>query len=382
MLLSNQQNTIRVRNFNCVNQNVKLFYTQTTGDNGIYDITNDDLRKELLMTSDDWGNNFLTADGSVWVPDGQTLPFSFSAALDCELLGATGIGILTDLTTQVGEPIDTFFLRLMEKLATQIGGSTPKGLGNASPMGVHIFYVGDVCHLNLIQYTRVSGSSYVPQAFEITTGSLFPQTNFGGTKFPYLFRLEHPDGWFPCIEVENLDVEDEVIPLAPFRISGYQIFLQSLLNQDLMIDELRKYSTNTSQVNEPLRFESFDVDGNEQKLTQSVVVDPYQAQPALEDFSGIVLNGQVFATVLMLAGEVLELRITYDASGVLHYDEILKLERLLEEQGVILDGGVSDQEKKDLQEAYSNFNGFDGSKKNNNIKTVLLISLLVLLILK
>ena len=45
------------------------------------------------------------------------------------------------------------------------------------------------------------------------------------------------------------------------------------------------------------------------------MVDPYQAQPALEDFSGIVLNGQVFATVLMLAGEVLELRITYDASG-------------------------------------------------------------------
>jgi len=382
MLLSNQQNTIRIRNFNCVNQDVKLFYTQTTGDNGIYDITDNYLRKELLMTSEDWGNNFLTSDGSLWVPDGETLPFAFSAALDCELLGSTGSGILTDLTTVVGEPIDTFFLRLMEKLATQIGGPAPKHLSNASPMGVHIFYVGDVCHLNLIQYTGVFGSSYVPQSFEITTGSLYPQTNFGGTKYPFIFVLDHPDGWQSRIEVENLDIEDEVPCVGCQKISGYQIFLESLLNQDLLIDELRKYSTNASQVNEPLRFQSFDADGNQQKLTQAVVVDPYQAQPALEDFSGIVLNGQVYATILMLAGEVLEMRITYDASGTLHYDEIMKLEELLEEQGVVLDGGVTDQEKKDLKEAYSNFNGFDGSKKNNNIKTVLLISLIVLLILK
>ena len=376
-MLGDNQSTIRIRNFNCVNQDVKIFYTQTKGDNGIYDITDNRLKRKLTMKSSDWGNNFLTSSGSTWVANGVDLPFAFSAALACELLGSTGSGILTSLTTVVGETIDGFFLRLMEDLAATGLGKT---LANASPMGVHIYYVGDECFLDLIMYINPFGADYSPQSFEITTGSLFPQTNFGGSGYHFGFKLDHPDGWRPFIEIKSLDVEDASVGGGTQKISGYQIFLESMLNQDLYIDELRKYSTSPDQANEPIRFESFDVDGNEQKLTQTVVIDPYQAQPALEDYSDIVLNGQVFGTINMLAGEFLEIRITYEAAGILNYNEIMELESLLEEQGVVLNGRVTDQEKKDMQEAYLNFSGFN-KKKGNNKKTIVLTLALVLIII-
>jgi hypothetical protein len=377
-MVSDKQSTIRIRNFNCVNQDVKIFYTQQSGDNGIYDLTNDDLRKELLMTTSNWGNNFLDAEGGAWVADGKTLPYSFSAALDCELLGATGVGILTSLTTIVGETIDGFFLRLMEDLAATGLGKT---LANASPMGVHIYYVGNTCYLNLIQYTRVFGSSYVPQSFEITTGSLYPQTSFGGTAYPFGWRLSHPDGWRPFIEIISLDIEDYKPCLGCNLISGYQQFLESLLNQDLYIEELRRYSNSPSQVNVPMEFKSFDSDGSQQTLAQTTVIDPYQAQPALTDYSDIILDGQVYAVLEMLAGEFLELRLQYEASGILTYAEITQLDALLKEQGVILDQKeISKQEKKDMIEAYSNFSGFPDKKEKNNKLIIALIVGLIFII--
>ena len=377
-MLGDNQSTIRIRNFNCVNQDVKIFYTQTTGDNGINDITDNILKRKLTMTTSDWGNNFLNSDGNTWVANGVDLPFAFSAALTCELLGSTGGGILTTLTTIVGETIDGFFLRLMEDLATT--GGLGKTLANASPMGVHIYYVGTVCYLDLIMYINPFGADYSPQSFEITTSSLFPQTNFQGAGYHFGFKLDHPDGWRPFIEIKSLDIEDASVGGGVQKISGYQIFLESMLNQDLYIDELRKYSTSPDQANEPIKFESFDSDGYEQKITQTNVIDPYQAQPALEDYSDIVLDGQVFGVVTMLAGEFLEIRITYESAGILHYDEILKLEELLEEQGVVLEGKITDQEKKDMEEAYLNFSGFKKNEKKD-IGLILLASIAILLLL-
>ena len=82
----------------------------------------------------------------------------------------------------------------------------------------------------------------------------------------------------------------------------------------------------------------------------------------------------------MLAGEFLEIRITYESTGVLHYDEIMQLEALLEEQGVVLSGGVTDQEKKDMQEAYLNFGGFNKKEKVNTKKIALILVLGLIII--
>tara|TARA_B110000908_G_scaffold165338_1_gene214648 strand:- start:83 stop:1222 length:1140 start_codon:yes stop_codon:yes gene_type:complete len=375
-MVSDNQTTVRIRNFNCVNQDVKVFYTPKGGDNGINDITDNILRKQINMTTANWGNNFLNSQGGIWVADGETLPYAFSAALDCELLGSTGGGVLTTLTTIVGETIDSFFLRLMEKLATQIGGKT---LGSASPMGVQIYYAGQVCYVVPTQYTAVSGSSYVPQSFEITTGSLFPQTNFGAAGYNFGFRLNHPDGWRPFIEISSLDVSDIVYSFQ--KISGYQQFVESLLNQDLYIEELRRYSNNTNQVNVPIEFKSFDSDGTQQATPQTTVIDPYQAQPALIDYSDIILDGQVYAEVGMLAGEFLELRIQYEAVGILNFEEIMQLDDILREQGVILnEKEITSQEKKDMQEAYSNFSGFNGSEEKDKNKKSLIIAFAIGLI--
>lgn len=374
-MVSDNQTTVRISNFNCVNQDVKVFYTPKFGNNGIDTIQNDKLLRKLTMTASNWGNNFLNAEGGAWVADGETLPYAFSAALDCELLGAPAT--LTTLTTIVGETIDGFFLRLMEDLATT--GGFGRTLAEASPMGVHIYYDGSVCYLDLIMYISISGSNYSPQTFEITTGSLFPQTSFVASGFPFGFKLEHPDGWQPFIEIKSLDIADAIYGGGVPKVSGYQQFVESLLNQDLYIEELRRYSNNTNQVNVPIEFKSFDSDGTQQATPQTTVIDPYQAQPALIDYSDIILDGQVYAEVEMLAGEFLELRIQYEAVGILNFEEIMQLDEVLREQGVILnEKEISRQEKKDMQEAYSNFSGkllSDENLTNKLKKNSLIIAL-------
>ena len=130
-----------------------------------------------------------------------------------------------------------------------------------------------------------------------------------------------------------------------------------------------------------MEFKSFDSDGSQQTLAQTTVIDPYQAQPALTEYSDIILDGQVYAVLEMLAGEFLELRLQYEAAGILSYAEIIQLDALLKEQGVILDKKeISKQEKKDMIEAYSNFSGFpDNKRKNNNLIIALIVGLIFII---
>jgi len=358
-MIDDESVTIQVKNLSCLDIDVKLFYTGD-GFNNIKFFDNNRIKRKCIMTTDNWGNNFLDADGNIWVNDGVTLPFSFSAALACELLGSTGSGILTTLTTNIGEPIDSFFLRLMEALSASGLGN---GLANASAMGAEIYYNGGVCYVNPSQYSFALGSNYVAQSFEITTGGLFPQTSFQGFGFPFGFPLIHPDGWNVFIEVRDLSTTDN---------DGYAEFVNSLLNQDLFIKNIKKYSNNIAQVGQPVTFESYDSDGNEQKLPQTNVISPYQPQAVLNNFSDIVLDGQTFATINMLAGEFLELTLYYDSVGILNYEEIKELEI---GQGKEL----TKQEDKDLIEAYSNFSGFKNNKKTEKL---LLLAILGLIIFK
>ena len=131
----------------------------------------------------------------------------------------------------------------------------------------------------------------------------------------------------------------------------------------------------------PIEFKSFDSDGTQQATPQTTVIDPYQAQPALIDYSDIILDGQVYAEVGMLAGEFLELRIQYEAVGILNFEEIMQLDDILREQGVILnEKEITSQEKKDMQEAYSNFSGFNGSEEKDKNKKSLIIAFAIGLI--
>lgn len=353
---------IRVRNFNCVNQKVKLFYTTLFGDNGIDDYTNDHAKKECRLSTTQWGGNFLTPDGSVWENDGVTLPYAFGSVLNCVFF-VFPLGTIS-ISTQVGEPIDTFLLRLMELCANALPSPPQRTLVGSSPMGVNIFYNDNECFITLIEYVPAGGGAgFIPLQWSIT--SILAPTNFITTSTNVFgFTLNHPDGWLPYLEVTDLsDTNDS---------DSYAEFVRSLLNQDLLINNINKYSNNPSQVGQPIVFESFNLDGNEQKLPQTNVVDPYQPQSVLNNFADILLDGQTFAEINMLAGEFLELNIFYDAVGILNYEEIKQLE---ENQGK----EISEQEEKDLKEAYLNFSGF---KNNKQTEKLLLLAILGLILFK
>ena len=56
-------------------------------------------------------------------------------------------------------------------------------------------------------------------------------------------------------------------------------------------------------------------------------LNPYQPQPVLDDYADIVIDGQTFAEITMLAGEYIELKLIYDKAGILTYEEIEQLEK-------------------------------------------------------
>ena len=354
--------SIRVRNFNCVSQEIKLFYTTLKGDNGIDDYTNEQTKKECRLSTSQWGGNFLTSNGSVWANDGVTLPFAFGSVINCVFF-CFPFGNIS-LSTQVAEPIDSFLLRLMEVCANLFPSPPQRGLSGSSPMGVNIYYSNNECFIDLIEYVPSGGGAgFIPLSWSIT--SILTPTNFVTTSTNIFgFLLTNKDGWLPYLEVTDLsDTNDS---------AAYSEFVRSLLNQDLLINKINKYSNNPSQVGQPIVFESFDLDGNNQKLPQTNLISPYQPQAVLNNFSDIVLDGQTFATINMLAGEFLELTMYYDSVGILNYEEIKELEI---GQGKEL----TQEEDKDLKEAYSNFSGFKNNKKTEKL---LLLAILGLIIFK
>ena len=359
-LIEDDSLTLKVTNHNCVPIDVKLFYTGT-GENSLNNFNNDWVRNKVNFTTDDWGGEFLDADGKVWVADGKNLPFAFNRVVQLNVLYSLGSGQMISLSTQVGEAIDAFLLRFSEHILA-LNPSIGYDLGQMSPLGSQIYYDGKTCYFNFIQYNQKLGASS-PQQVEVVGFSTATAVSKDGNVFTFNLSFPLPTDWNVPVEIRDLSTLDS---------DGYIEFVNSLLDQSLYLENIRKYSNNSEQVAEPISFKSYDSDGNEQRLTQTQVLNPYQPQPVLEDYADIVIDGQTFAELTMLAGEYIELKLIYDKIGVLTYEEI---ERLDKAQGK----EITREENKELQEAYVNFSGFQNSKKT---ETILLLFILGLLLYK
>ena len=364
--------SLRVNNYAAVPQDVQLF--NGLGSNSITNFNNDYFRRSQDLDTSDWGGNFLDVEGNVWVNDGKTLPFAFNAVVQLQILYSFGAGTIVSLSTQVGEPIDTFLLRYTEAVRVATG-TAGYSMFNMSTLGSRIHYGSTGCNVDLIQYNIFLGDA--PQYVVIT--GFFPnpaQTPMVVTRvFSFQLRNPLPTDWIVVIEIFDLSSPD---PSNPSGDSSYRDFVNSLLNQDLRVETLRKYSNNSDQVNEVIEWESYDVDGTIQNLAQTEVIDPYQAQPVTIDSNyNVVIDGQVFATITMLAGEYLELTFDYVSAGVTNYEEVKKLDDILIEQGTILRDKNTEmalQEQKETEKAFLNFSATIDDK--NNYKQGTLIALL------
>jgi len=359
-MIEDDSTTIKITNHNCVDIDVKIFYTGD-GLNSISNFNNDWVRNKVTLTTDNWGGEFLDAEGSVWVADGKTLPFAFNRVVELRVLYDFGAGTMVALTTQIGESIDAFLLRFTNAVLTATGSSN-YNLFDMSPLGSQIYYNGNTCYFNFIQYNKKLGGSS-PQQVQIIGFSTATAVSKDGNVFTFNLRFPEPTTWNVPVEIRDLSTLDD---------DGYTEFVNSLLDQSLFLENVRKYSNNSEQVAQAVSFKSYDLDGNEQRLTQTQVLNPYQPQPVLEDYADIVIDGQTFAEIRMLAGEYLELKLIYDKAGILTYEEIERLERNQGEK-------ITKQEQEDLQEAYLNFSGFKNSKKT---ETILLLFILGLLLYK
>ena len=305
---------------------------------------------------------FLDEEGKTWSADGQTLPYAFSSSIQIVFF-VFPTGNIT-LSTNVGEPIDAFLFRLMQVLAA--GYPSGESLSRTSPMGAQIFYNGDTCFIRLVQYVPSGGGAQViPLQWTIT--SIFPTTSFESqTPSPLGYTLRHPDNWSPFIEVRDL---------ADSSLNSYKSLLNSLLGENFFIDDVRRYSTSTAQINEALEYVRYDSDGNTETITQTGVVDPYQIQPVVTDYTDVVIDGQTYQTVTMLEGEFIELTYTFqEFGGRFTYEQLRSLDELLERENI---ERVKSGEERELREVYSNFSGFSGVTNPQNI----IIGLLVLYII-
>lgn len=343
---------IKAENLTCFNQSVKLLYTGD-GKNAITRYGNDRNLNQIDMNSDNWGGNFLDASGRVWVADGTTLPFAFNSAVNVIVRYIYGASLgITNLTSNVGEAIDAFFVRIAEDMSSKM----PDGnnLGGAGPMGVQIFYSTPTEVKMKPSMFNQFLTGFQVQDLSVPTTS-FPFTNFTDT-YPEAFTLKHPDGW-------NIDVM-----VTDPTTGDYRELVNSLLNQKLFIDKVRKYSNNYLQIQEPLSLKKYDLAGFEKQLVDTTVVDPYQYQTVLDYIADLVLNGQTYVELDVLAGEFITITFFYDAtSGIIGYEEIAKLDAILKEQGIQPPDEV---EQEELERVFMNFSGFD-PKKDKGLKLVI-----------
>ena len=353
---------IKAENLSCFGQSIKLLYSGT-GENSIDRYLNDRNLNQIDMNSDNWGGNFLDASGRVWVADGKTLPFAFNSAVNVIVRYIYGASLgITNLTSNVGESIDAFFVRIAEDMSSKM----PDGnnLGGASPMGVQMYYSTESEVKMKPSMFNQFLTGFQVQDLSVPTTS-FPFTNFTDT-YPEAFSLKHPDGW-------NID-----IMVVDSSSGDYREFVNSLLNQNIYLDTIRKYSNNSSQLDEPILAKRYDVAGFEKQLADTSVIDPYQYQKVLDYEANLDLNGQTYLEVKILAGEFLSLTLNYDKKvGVIGYDEIAYLDTLLKEQGI---QSPDEVEQEELEDAFMNFSGFN-EKQDKALKFTIL-GLLTYMVLK
>lgn len=353
----NDNVSIRVNNFSSVKQSVKLFYTGS-GENSLKNFNNDWNKNIKQLTTDEWGGSFLNSGGGVWVNDGSTLPYAFNSIVELRVLYSYGAGTLVTLQTQVGELIDSFLLRFTNAIYADIGNYN---LADMSTCGSHIYYSNNNCYIDFIQYNLKLGGSAPQQIyiFGYSAPSLLTDIDV------FTFNLKNP---LPT----NWNVPIEVNDLSSIDTDGYRSFVASLLNQDLFINNLRKFSNNSAQISEEISFISYDLDGESQTLSQTKVIDPYQAQIVIDGNADILLDGQTYAQFKMLAGEFLELTLSYDKVGIYDYEKIASLDENS-------DSKIINAEEFELEESYSNFSGF---KTNKQTEKLLLLAIAILIIYK
>ena len=326
--LKDTEVALRATNITPFDEDVKLFYTGD-GSYSLSKLTTDKIIKKINTSPSNWGPSLQNIDGSIWVADGETFPFAFNAFSAVILKFVYGSTLYTATKiTKPGQGIEEFLREINEEIADLVLAGEPsittieeaRGLGSSSPVGIEMFYNGSSLVMQLVTSNNLAGN---PGAFQtVTVAGFLSETSFSNAGGAEVFFQPNSQGYNIAIIIRDL------------QGGTYEEFINSLLNQDLYVNELRQYSRSTAQVNEPLQFVQYDVDGNIAQLIETNVVDPYQAQPTLDSYADIMIDGQTYCLVKILAGESLELRLIVDEAGIITYEELKSLDELLEQQGI------------------------------------------------
>ena len=359
--------------FTPVGNNVSPVNGQLVGFNYI-----DKTFREIETSPANWGaafptaNSLQNADGSVWVSDGKTIPFAFNTAFTFTVrfvLAATP-PVTHTVNVTAGMPIDRMLQLSAEGvrdglIALGVAADVAQLLGNATPPGMLMSYEFDaVLGVNALKMRMQCSNNPLgnPGAYQnpVTIGA--QNFNWTGINSRYGFNIQE-DGWTKWIDITDRNGDG----------LAYVQLVNSLVNQSLLTDKLYKYSNNAFQVNEPLEWKKYDSSGDRATITETGLVDPYQAQPAYTIAPEILVDGQVYAQIKSLAGEFIDLTFYYDTAGILNPEQLEALEEILREEGR---DDMSKSEEKELNkvykegtrnivERYSNFSGSSISKDSS-----------------
>ena len=358
---------LRAKNVTCFDKDVRLLYTGS-GLNALNVYQNDRQLMFQDMNSADWGGMFQTATGEVWVADGKTFPFAFNQVAFCTIKFVYGSTLVTTSRAfLVGQKIETFLQLFMQDLvddivtALGIPIATAYKLGGAAPVGIEMYYSGDVLQMNLLGMQDFSGGgSY--QSFTIAVH--YATTSFALQSYPNSFKLENSIGYNIDIVVEDLTTQD------------YTQLVNSLLDQSVFVETIRKQSNNKEQIQETILFKKYDMSGTEKTKVNTAVIDPYQYQNTLDEKMEIPIDGQGYLELTILAGESLNITFFYRTSGVTSYEQLAELGSILREQGI---ASMNEEEELELDKAFLNFSG---NLKTNNLTNITLIGIITYLAFK
>jgi hypothetical protein len=355
-----------VSNFSNKNQDINLFYNKFGDDNALSNFGTKNKKQYvpiMYKSSPFAAVSFMNPDGTQYRSSNEIkreLPIGFFSSVDIDIqynykgvsytLGSSTLSAKTTFASAS----DQINRGIKLNVLANTGDTLPDNFNGSSTFGIVSFFGGATGGLSGLGQDRpyIIFNQYYPHTLPASDGYIiFEEINVDSTgflpsktedQFPTTFMLNlksDGSGFNVCLELRDITTPDN---------ESYVEFVNSLNSQQIKIRDFRQTSVGRIQeVNSPILFVEYDTDGNQEQMSTTQVIDPYQAQAVSNNYQNVLLDGQTYAIYKSIENSKVDIQLDYIKSGIVTGDEIKMIEESLlnekEKEYLNLDGNKKEK---------------------------------------
>jgi hypothetical protein len=366
-----------VSNFSNKNQDINLFYNKFGDDNALSNFGTKNKKQYvpiMYKASPFAAVSFMNPDGTQYRSSNEIkreLPIGFFSSVDIDIqynykgvsytLGSSTLSAKTTFASAS----DQINRGIKLNVLANTGDTLPDNFNGSSTFGIVSFFGGATGGLSGAGQDRpyIIFNQYYPHTLPASDGYIiFEAININSTgfnpsktddQFPTTFMLNQKEdgtGFNVCLELRDITTADN---------ESYVEFVNSLNSQQIKIRDFRQTSIGgfKDDIISPVLFVEYDSDGNQEQISSTEVIDPYQAQTVTNNYQNILLDGQTYAIYKSIANSRVDIELDYIKSGIVTGDEIKMIEEnLLGEKNEYLNLN-GNKKKNNMEHAKMNQSG-------------------------